>query len=551
MDKVKVKVLGISCAHRRARNTTWMVLHTLKAVDKFGRRISQAVDIETELIDLADKEKEIKPCFDCDRRCLKPDGVCPINDDYMAKELMPKIAEADAFIFGAPVFTGSYTSKYIFLLERLRAGIFKGYLTNKPCGSVTTAYMPIAGQETCLQNMTMSMRTTEMLPVHWGLGAPTISGPPYGPVPSDDDGAVIGVENDRLGQWWSLLVGRRVAEIAVLQKIAKQQLGSLYNQEFIQRYHLPHGNASWEWTSLGEQDTKYMQNLDSKGIEDLDEKIISRGGDGKGKIKCKFLGISADNSKAADTSWLVIHSLKAIEEFGSRVGSIASFETEFLDLGGKKMRACLNCDHRYEIPNKGNPWKGTEMPMDFGCIIKNDYTAKEVLPRMGVSDAFIFGSTVSNLTPSGKFRLFSERCAANLWLGDVTNKPTANIAVDCTAEDGQDTCLNMMNLCNRGVEMIPVSWPHGVSATGDGKLGAVKKDEKARFLSVYNARRVAEFTLMFKLAKQQLGELYKQEFLQILHPPHGEAAWEWGRLDKEDEAFMKSLTPTTLAELSK
>ena len=57
MEKVRIKILGISCAHRRARNTTWLTLYSLKAAERFGREISQVADIETEIIDLADKKR--------------------------------------------------------------------------------------------------------------------------------------------------------------------------------------------------------------------------------------------------------------------------------------------------------------------------------------------------------------------------------------------------------------------------------------------------------------------------------------------------------------
>jgi len=103
------------------------------------------------------------------------------------------------------------------------------------------------------------------------------------------------------------------------------------------------------------------------------------------------------------------------------------------------------------------------------------------------------------------------------------------------------------------VEAIPVSWPHGTPAHG-GPLGSkgivVKDDPMAKALSVINARRVAEFALMTKLAKQEIGEkLYKREFYFVLHPPHGDATWEWSRLDKEEEEYMMNLSVDALAKL--
>jgi len=574
MQKVKVKILGISCAHRKGRNTAWLTLYALKAAEKFGRRINRVAEIETEFIDLSLPGKEIRLCDDCDQRCEilnkglpwkgteVPRGfACPIEDDYVARELLSKMARADGFIFGSPVFTLSYTSKFRLLCDRLRAGIGQGYFTNKPAGAVTTATMAIGGQESCLEFMSMCIRELEMLPAHWGHGASSVSGPPYGPLPVDDDGTAIGVKKDRYGQWMAALVGRRVAEVAVMQKLAQRQLGNLYKQEFIQIYHPPHGEASWEWAQLNKEDEDYMMSLDSDALKRLDGLVI-RTKDGQDEeLTCKFLGLSCSHSKGDNTAWLVLHSLKGIERFGRRLAGVAGFQTEFIDLADKDIKPCLNCSRRYEIPNRGQPWKGVEMPQDFGCILTNDYLAQEIIPRMGLVDGFIFGSPVSTLTPSGKFRLLSERYAANIWRGHVTSKPTANIAVGYAPNSGQDTTLHMMNTCNRAVEFIPVSWPHGTAATSgppfgpipahdDGKTIGVKNDEAARFLSIYNARRVAEFALISKIAKRELGDLYVQEFMQVLHPPHGEASWEWHRLDKEDESYLMSLTPKMLTEIS-
>ena len=56
MEKVRVKILGLSCGHRKGRNTAWLVQYALKAAEKFGRLITEVADMETEFIDLADKD---------------------------------------------------------------------------------------------------------------------------------------------------------------------------------------------------------------------------------------------------------------------------------------------------------------------------------------------------------------------------------------------------------------------------------------------------------------------------------------------------------------
>jgi len=422
--------------------------------------------------------------------------------------------------------------------------------------------MLIGGQETCLDFMNMNLRELGMIPVQWVHGGPGVSGPPYGPLPGDDDGRVIGVKKDTYARWLTALAGRRVAEIAVMQNVAKRRLGNLYNQEFVQRYHPPRGEAPWEWIDLDRDDKEYMMNLSEDAVRELDGKIIGRPEERTGKIKCKILGLSYSYRKGGNTAWMVIYSLKAIEKFARRIADVADIQVEFIDLADKDIMACLNCDRRYEIPNKGFPWKGSEMPQeDFGCILKKDFVGRVLSNKVAEADGFIWGSPVVGLTPNSKFRLFAERCPVGLiWKGGITNKPVACIAVGYMPNQGQETCLHMMNTCARAVEFIPVSWPHGVSASIDlssaqslprsGGIG-VKKDTTAQILATLNGRRVAEFALMSKIGKMELGEVYEREFMQVYHPPHGEASWEWHRLDETEHQYMKGLTHEDFAKLRK
>jgi multimeric flavodoxin WrbA len=272
MGKVKVKILGLSLAHRKGRNTAWMVEYALKAAEKFGRRVGDVAEVKTEFMDLANKKIEM--CWECpDYPCRPNNGAdwkkgsgsddfgCPIKDDYLAKKVMPKVAEADAFVLGCPVYTGTCTSLFITVMERFKAGIWKGYFSNKPVGSITVGTMPIGGHESTLQQMNNVTRYLEMIPVQVGLGACGISGPPYGPLAADDDGKLIGIKNDKYSQWQCVCVGRRVAEVAVMFAISKKQLGKLYNDEFALYYTPPHGDIPRDWFSLDATEYEYMMNL--------------------------------------------------------------------------------------------------------------------------------------------------------------------------------------------------------------------------------------------------------------------------------------------------
>lgn len=268
--KVKVKILGLSCAVRRGRNTAWLVVYALKAAEKLGRRISELADVETEFIDLA--HKDIRPCT-CGmmKFCLpnkglpwkgdeiKQDFGCTIQNDYIS-QLMPKFAAADGFILGAPVHQHSYNGRFRMLIERLGDGVCKGYFTNKPVGLVTTAYLgpPFGGYDQALRDMSNMALALETMVV--GTGS-AVSGPPYGAQIADDDARDIGVKKDELGKRSVAIAGRAVAEFAVMLKLARQKIGPLYDREFMHHLHPPHGEHSWAWTRLDKEDESYMRSL--------------------------------------------------------------------------------------------------------------------------------------------------------------------------------------------------------------------------------------------------------------------------------------------------
>jgi len=241
-------------------NTAWLVRHALEAAEAFGRRVSEVAIVECDFEDLADKH--IEPCRNCIHRHMPnrgqpyrgdrppPEG-CPIRDDYMARVVMPKMREADGFIFGSPVYTLSFTSKFRLFAERLSPLVWSGALTNKPAAAVAVGELPVAGQETCLEDINRIIRGGEMICVSWLMGAPGCSGPPHGPAPWEEDyGRRVGVERDRYARWLAVVNGRRVAEFAIMLKLARRELGDLYRREFIQVYHPPHGQEPWAWRSL-------------------------------------------------------------------------------------------------------------------------------------------------------------------------------------------------------------------------------------------------------------------------------------------------------------
>jgi len=39
MEKLKIKIMGVSCKHRKAGDTAWLTLSASKAVEKFGKEV--------------------------------------------------------------------------------------------------------------------------------------------------------------------------------------------------------------------------------------------------------------------------------------------------------------------------------------------------------------------------------------------------------------------------------------------------------------------------------------------------------------------------------
>ncbi|MDZ4247034.1 MAG: flavodoxin family protein, partial [Dehalococcoidia bacterium] len=268
-EKVKIKLLGISAGHRKKMNTYYLVLLALKAAEKFGRKVADVCDLETEIVDLADKH--IEPCRNSEWNHMPGGGLpyegtdrpkakgCPIKNDYMATELIPKMKEADGFILGSPTYTWSYSSRFRLFTERVSPILWGGYLTGKPAAGVTVGEMPFGGQETCLNHINTIITASEMVCVSWYAGVTGVSGPPNGPLPWDKDYSTrVGAKGDRFAQWLAIYNGRRVAEYALMLKMAKRELGPIWEREFIKIYHPPRGDESWGWRRLDPEDEKEM-----------------------------------------------------------------------------------------------------------------------------------------------------------------------------------------------------------------------------------------------------------------------------------------------------
>jgi multimeric flavodoxin WrbA len=108
--------LGLCCSPRKGGNTETLLNEALK-----GAKLEGA---EVELYCVSGKRYEF--CDGC-RSCGQT-GVCHLKDDM--QELLDKAIEADAIIFGTPVYHYGITAQMKIVMERMRP-IRKNKLDNK------------------------------------------------------------------------------------------------------------------------------------------------------------------------------------------------------------------------------------------------------------------------------------------------------------------------------------------------------------------------------------------------------------------------------------
>jgi multimeric flavodoxin WrbA len=275
MEKMKIRILALSCSNRVNSDIAWMCQYALKVVEKFGRRVSDVAEYETKFIELADKE--LKPCMNCNKRpCALGGGKNWEGDDYPLTRCRikdyhevvgPEIQKADGLIIGAPTSLGTYNSRFRLLWEANSRGreILFGehwlqHNNRLPIGVLTCADEgPGSGVETCLMDLNTTVRFMETMPVSMGHGAWLFRNPTWRKVPEDQP---YTVKNNRDSLRWIFAMSRRVAEFALMLKLTKTVLGDVYKNEFMGRYHEPWGDhEAWAWRRLDKEEEEYMMNL--------------------------------------------------------------------------------------------------------------------------------------------------------------------------------------------------------------------------------------------------------------------------------------------------
>lgn len=105
-----MKVLGFNGSPRKQWNTATLLNKALEGAVLQGA--------ETELIHLYDLDfKGCLSCFACKTKGGKSYGKCAVDDDIAP--ILKKIEEADAIIFGSPIYFGSVSGEMRSFMERL------------------------------------------------------------------------------------------------------------------------------------------------------------------------------------------------------------------------------------------------------------------------------------------------------------------------------------------------------------------------------------------------------------------------------------------------
>lgn len=105
-----MKVVALNGSPRINCNTAKLLKNALEG--------SKSKGADTELINLYDLNyKGCNSCFLCKIKGSKSYGACAVNDDL--KDVLTRIEESDAVIFGSPIYLGNVTGEMRSFMERL------------------------------------------------------------------------------------------------------------------------------------------------------------------------------------------------------------------------------------------------------------------------------------------------------------------------------------------------------------------------------------------------------------------------------------------------
>lgn len=134
-----MKIIGVNGSVNQAGNTFYMLDKILK--------VCEAEGAQTELINAAQAVSDAKTpfCVCCSTPCSR---VC--YEGTLLEEAYRKIEEADAVIFGSPVYFGSMTAQLKAFFDKTRAVRGRKAWVGIPAAAVSVGASKYGGQETTI-----------------------------------------------------------------------------------------------------------------------------------------------------------------------------------------------------------------------------------------------------------------------------------------------------------------------------------------------------------------------------------------------------------------
>lgn len=150
-----MKVFAINGSPRKNWNTAKLLKEVLNG--------SASQGAETDLVHLYDINfKGCTSCFACKLKDGKSYGRCAMNDGLTP--VLEKLAGADAFVLGSPIYFGTVTGEMRSFMERL---LFQHFVYAQPPQSLFGRKIPTALLYT--MNVSEQIATDHQYPVHFGM----------------------------------------------------------------------------------------------------------------------------------------------------------------------------------------------------------------------------------------------------------------------------------------------------------------------------------------------------------------------------------------------
>lgn len=150
-----MNIIAINGSPRKKWNTATLLEKALEGAASRGA--------ETELIHLYDLDfKGCTSCFACKLKGGKSYGKCAMKDGL--SPVLEKLAHADAFLLGSPIYFGTVTGEMRSFMERL---LFQYLTYTRPPGSLFDRKIPTAFIYT--MNVSEDMMKEHQYPLHIGL----------------------------------------------------------------------------------------------------------------------------------------------------------------------------------------------------------------------------------------------------------------------------------------------------------------------------------------------------------------------------------------------